>query len=162
MAKAKFPEIPEIQSAIPVSTGRRLAHVRRFTDRHNLPDLSAWIIGSTGKAGDAFLAVFDPEKERADCEGVNWPEYEEHFAVYVQELEKNTIRIKRRKHTEAIAIMKEYASQLKIEIEKRIPNPQNLKYSTLVQPFRDPILELLQEGYDVEQAFQVAMLDNFT
>ena len=160
LAKATFPDVPEIQSAIPVSTGRRLAHVRRFTDKHNLPDLSAWITGATGKAGDAFLALFDPKKEQEDCEGVNWPEYEEHFESYVRELNKKTLKIRRRKLDEARSIMNQYATEIRPKLEKHLPNPKKIRYSSLVQPYREHLLELLQEGFSAEDAFRTAIFDN--
>lgn len=160
MAKTKYPDVPEIQSAIPVSTGRRLAHVRRFTAKHNLPDLSAWITGATGKAGDAFLAVFDPRKEQEDCEGVNWPEYEDHFEDYIKELNKSTLKIRRRKLDEALLIMNQYAKKIRPTLEKHIPNPKKIRYSSLVQPYREPLLELLQEGFSVEEAFRTAIFEN--
>jgi len=36
-AKSQYPQIKEVQSAVPVITGRRLEYIRMFTIKENLP-----------------------------------------------------------------------------------------------------------------------------
>lgn len=159
LAKVRYPNSEAVQNAIPVSTGRRLEYIRTYTKKHDLPDLSAWIVSQSGKHSEAFLADFNPTKEREESALVNWNDYEGEWEEFVANLIKDTIKVKRRKLKEAESIMGTYANELRNKIEAHIPNPKKLRYVTLVQPLRAPILEGLLEGKDVEDVFDDVIFD---
>ena len=56
-------------------------------------------------------------------------------------------------------MMLEQGTPLKAKIKAEIPNPKKLDYVILVKPFRDPIIEGLMEGKDVEDVFNDVMFD---
>lgn len=159
LAKDRYPNSEEVQNAIPVSTGRRLEYIRTYTKTHGLPDLSAWIVSQSGTNSEAYLSDFNPIEEREASALVNWDDYEGVWGEFVEQLVKATIKVKRRKENEAESIMGAYATELRSKIEASIPNPKKLKYATLVQPFRAPIVEGLMEGKDVEDVFEDVIFD---
>ena len=55
--------------------------------------------------------------------------------------------------------MNDYATPLQAKISSEIPNPKKLDYVILVKPFRDPIIEGLMEGKDVEEVFNDVIFD---
>jgi hypothetical protein len=158
-AKERYPNVEEVQNAIPVSTGRRFEYVRTYTTQYDLPDLSAWVVSQAGTNSDDYEADFDPQAERDASSKINWDDYEGHWSEFVEQLTKLTIKIKRRKRDEARKIMAKYAKELRAKIEAHIPNPKKLKYATLVTPFADPIIESLMEGNEVEVAFDNVIFD---
>jgi len=158
-AKKRYPNVEEVQNAIPVSTGRRFEYVRTYTNQHNLPDLSAWVVSQAGTNSDAYETDFDPQKEREESRKVNWDDYDGEWNEFVEKLTKATVQIKRRKKDEARKIMAQYAKELRAIIEANVPNPNKLKYATLVTPFADPLIESLMEGNEVEVAFDNIIFD---
>ncbi|MDA9349964.1 hypothetical protein N9R31_00795 [bacterium] len=158
-AKERYPNVEEVQNAIPVSTGRRFEYVRTYTTQHELPDLSAWVVSQSGKFGDDFLRDFNPQEEREASSKINWDDYEGDWGEFVEQLVKSTIKVKRIKKNEARSIMAKYANELRAKIEAHIPNPKKLRYATLVTPFAAPIIESLMEGYEVEVAFDNVIFD---
>jgi len=158
-AKERFPNVEEVQNAIPVSTGRRFEFIRTYTKKYNLPDLSAWVTNQSGLNSTQYLADFNPEAEREATQTIDWDDYAGEWNDFIGTLQKATIKVKRRKESEAIAIMATHALALRQKIEASIPNPKKLQYSKLVQPFRAPILEGLMEGKDVEDVFDDVIFD---
>ena len=158
-AKKRYPNDESVQNAIPVSTGRRLEFIRLYTKRYDLPDLSAWEVGAGGENSEAYSADFNPQEERDASLSVDYSEYEGEWGEYIVELAKRTIKLKRRKEADAVKIMSDYATPLKAKINSEIPNPKKLDYVILVKPFRDPIIEGLMEGKDVEDVFNDVIFD---
>jgi hypothetical protein len=70
-AKERYPNVEEVQNAIPVSTGRRFEYVRTYTTQHELPDLSAWVVSQAGTNSDDYEADFDPQVERDESSKIN-------------------------------------------------------------------------------------------
>ncbi len=159
MAKKRYPNVEEVQNAIPVTTGRRFEFIRIYTNNEGLPDLSAWVVGQAGKNSEAYLADFDPKKEREETTKVDWDKFEGDWGKYLDELKIKTVKTKKRKQPEAEDIMSEYATTMRTKIEASIPNPKKLPYVKVVQPFRDPILEGLMEGKNVEDVFDDVIFD---
>ena len=58
--------------------------------------------------------------------------------------------------------MAKHAKLLEDKIKALVPNPQKLKYFELIEPFREPILQDLMDGKDVEDCFNDAIFDVLT
>jgi hypothetical protein len=159
LAKETYPDNSAVQSAIPISTGRRLEFVRVFTALQGLPDLSAWVTGRNGGNSDAFQRDFDPDEQRRLSAEVDWSAYAEAWEAHAAELRKRAARITRRTDREAISLMAELARKLRPQIEKAIPNPKKLPYVELVGPYRETILQDLMSGLDPEEVFKNVLLD---
>ena len=158
-AKERYPNVEEVQNAIPVSTGRRFEFVRTYTNQHELPDLSAWVVSQAGTNSEEYTADFNPQEEREASSNINWDDYEGEWGEFVEQLVKSTIKVKRIKKDKARSIMAQYANELRAKIEAHIPNPKKLRYATLVTPFAAPIIESLMEGNEVEVAFDNVIFD---
>lgn len=145
-AKARYPGRPEVQSAIAVSTGRRLDVVRAFTVDHDLPDLSSLVISKgTGECGSFYTRHFDAEMERKKVFAFDWSKASRDFDGFVTKVEKEVKPRKRRKEAEALVVMathyKEHKHTLPPTINKR----------------RELIIESLMEGFSAEEAFDQAL-----
>lgn len=154
-AKKRYPNVEEVQNAIPVSTGRRLEFIRRYTKRNDLPDLSAWVVSQAGTNSEEYLADFDPIAEREASTQVNWEDYEGEWGDYVVELVKSTIKVKRRKEKDALTLMGEHF----LKVKDRIPNPKNRPLIEVTKHFRAGVIEGLMEGKDVEDVFNDVIFD---
>ena len=158
-AKSQYPQIKEVQNAIPVTTGRRFEYIRIFTTREKLPDLSAWIVSKSGANSEAYLADFNPTLEREQTAKVDWESYNEKWQQYLEKLNKETEILKKRKKEEALELMSKHAKSLEDKIKTDVLNPKKLKYFDLVKPFRKPILQDVIDGKDIEDAFNDAIFD---
>jgi hypothetical protein len=158
-AKSKYTQIKEVQSAIPVTTGRRFEYIRIFTIRENLPDLSAWIVSKKGTNSEAYLADFNPVLERENTTKIDWSSYDEKWQQYLEKLNKETLILKKRTEKEALELMSKHAKLLEEKIKALVPNPQKLKYSSLVSIYREPIRQDLIDGKDVDESFDDAIFD---
>ena len=161
-AKSKYTEIKEVQNAIPVTTGRRLEYIRMFTIKENLPDLSAWIVSKKGTNSEAYLAEFNPVLEREKTAKIDWNSYDEKWQQYLEKLNKETLILKKRTRNDALELMAKHAKLLEDKIKALVPNPKKLKYFELIEPFREPILQDLMDGKDVEDCFNDAIFDVVT
>lgn len=161
-AKSKYTEIKEVQNAIPVTTGRRLEYIRMFTIKEKLPDLSAWIVSKKGTNSEAYLAEFNPVLEREKTAKIDWNSYDEKWQQYLEKLNKETLILKKRTRKEALELMAKHAKLLEDKIKALVPNPKKLKYFELIEPFREPILQDLMDGKDVEDCFNDAIFDVVT
>lgn len=155
LAKARYPDVEEVQKAWALSTGRRLEFIRTYTRRHQLPDLSAWVVNEKGEYGEDYLANFDPDKEREASKLVNWDDYKGDWDEYLQELTKATIKVKRIKEKDARALMGQHF----LKVKDSIPNPKKLPLVEVTKHFRDGILEGLMEGKLPEAAFNDVIFD---
>jgi len=158
-AKSQYPQIKEVQSAVPVITGRRLEYIRMFTIKENLPDLSAWIVSKKGTNSEAYLAEFNPVLERENTTKIDWNSYDEKWQQYLEKLNKETLILKKRTEKEALELMAKHAKLLEDKIKALVPNPQKLKYSSLVSIYREPIKQDLIDGKDVDESFDDAIFD---
>ena len=145
-AKVRYPGHPEVQCAIPVSTGRRLDVVRAFTLDHELPDLSSLVISKgTGECGSFYTRHFDPAAERAKVFAFDWTKATRDFDGFVTKVEQAVKPRKRLKEAEALVVMathyKAHKPSLPPTINKR----------------RELIVEALMEGFTAEEAFDQAL-----
>ena len=141
-AKEENPKNKIVKNAIAVSTGRKLDVVRIFTKGRGLPDVTSLIINkSEGECGVGFTDHFNPEKARLEVYQKNWSEVTIDFDLYIDVATKNAIPIKRRKRDEALNVLSEHYM-----------NNKNL-YSSKIKDYREDILILLMEGFDVKESF---------
>jgi hypothetical protein len=72
-AKVTHPANPDVQRAIPVSTGRRLEVIRLYCKAEGLPDLASLVVGkNSGECGIFYLKHFDPVAARAAVFDMDW------------------------------------------------------------------------------------------
>ena len=157
LAKQRYPKVEEVQSAIPVSTGRRLEALRLYTNRIGAPDLSSWIVSKSGGYGEDYLADFNPQKEREASTLFDWSSDDEGWGIYVAEESKAARKLKRRTDAEARQLMSDYMK----DNQHKIPNPKKIPLSEITKHYRDPVLEGLKEGKDVEEVIADACEDLF-
>ncbi|MFC1560321.1 hypothetical protein ACFL3W_00080 [Pseudomonadota bacterium] len=141
-AKKIYPGKVCVQNAIPVSTGRKLAVVRMFTNERNLPDVTSLIINKgDGECGSGFTDHFNPENARSKVYAYDWSGVSAEFNIYVEAVEKLVTPRKSRKRNGAIKIMSEFYRDNK-EL-----------YSESIKEKRDEIILLLMEGFSAEESF---------
>ena len=155
-AKAAYPNIPEVKSAIPVTTGRRFEFIRLYLKENNLPDLSAWVVNSLNENSDAYLKDFDAEAERQKTTKIDWSQYEGgDWGKYVEAKASISAALKRRSEAEAIKVMGEYWKNYR----DKIPNLKNLPLYEISKLYREAVIEGLMEGKDVEAVYEDAYYD---
>lgn len=155
LAKDRYPDVEEVQNAIPVSTGRRFEFIRIYTIEKQLPDLSAWVVGQSGTNSPTYQADFDPEEQREATKNINWDDYKGEWNEYVQTLSQLSVKVRRRKPADAIKLMGQHFATIK----DRIPNPKNLPLLEITKHFRASVLEGLMEGKDVDDVFNDVVFD---
>ena len=160
-AKRRYPNNQFVQYAVPISTGRRFEFIRIFTKRHALPDLSAWVTNQKGDNSQAFIADFDPENERKTSAEVDWDLFQSAWENHKVEIQKLSIKLQRRRPEDARKLMAIFANDMRTRIESVIPNKNKVPYPILVRPYREPLLESIIEGKDVESTFQALIFDYF-
>jgi hypothetical protein len=151
LAKSIYPDNPVVQSAIPVTTGRRLDVVRSFTSVEGLPDITCLVINRhRGLPGEKFPG--DPVEVRNAVADFNWSDFMPKFDMFVTatqtELDK---RVKRKRVSEQKAI--ELMSSYYFANRDTLNLPDNKK----ITPYRPFIIENIMEGYSMECAFKQAM-----
>ena len=146
MAKAKYPNNPVVQRAIAVSTGRKLAVVRSFTDDRGLPDITSLVVNrNSGECGDGFTDYFDPEHARKKVFDFDWSKVSSDFDKFTKRPETIITPRKQMKEQEAVEIMAQFYQKNK----EQLPSSVRQK--------RDLIIELLIEGLTPENAFSQAI-----
>lgn len=146
-AQRRFPGNDAIQSAIPISLGRRLDVVRIFLAGKKLPNLTGLVVNAgTGEVGSAFGA--NPEQVRAEVADFDWSSVSGEFDLHIAGLREKAAARSRPKLSRDAAkkIMSEYALANRGTLPK------------LVSLRRELIIEFLCEGLSAEDAFQSAAI----
>jgi hypothetical protein len=92
-AKKEYPANAVVQSAIAVSTGRRLDVVRMFTSERNLPDLSSLVINKGNRrVRVGFTRNFDPVATRESVFAFDWSTVTTDFDGFVRNTETASSR----------------------------------------------------------------------
>lgn len=145
IAKAQFPTVDAVQSAIPVSVGRRLDVVRLFLSKEGLPDLTSLVVNaSTGEVGDAFGS--DPETARAAVAGFDWSAVETEFNLHLAGLRKQAVQRSRPKLSRDAA--KKLMADYYREHQRALPKHISTK--------REDLIKMIEDGVLPEEAFQRA------
>lgn len=141
-AKAIYPQNEIVQSAIPVSTGRRLDVVRAFTRELGRPDLSSLVVSKgSGECGSGFTRNFNPKAVREDVFGSDWSSLETNFEGFVSAVADKIKPKKRVKPEEARKLMSDYYQANKAQLPPEI------------KEFREYIIEMISEGVSACDAF---------
>ena len=141
-AKAIYPQNEIVQTAIPVSTGRRLDVVRAFTQDFGCPDLSSLVVSKgSGECGSGFTRSFNPEAVREDVFGFEWSSLKTNFEGFVASVAEKIKPKKRVKPEEARKLMSDFYLSNKSELPSEIKG------------FREYLIEMISEGVAVKDAF---------
>lgn len=146
-AKARFPNVDALQSAIPISLGRRLDVVRLFLTEQSLPNLTSLVVSAdTGEVGSAFGA--NPEGNRADVAAFDWSAVTNEFSLHIAHLRKGIATRARPKlqRDAALASMSEYFLSNRGSLPKGIERK------------REEIIDLIRGGSSPKEAFSRAAL----
>ena len=146
-AQARFPNVAAIQTAIPISLGRRLDVVRLFLTEQSLPNLTSLVVSAdTGEVGSAFGA--DPEGVRAEVAAFDWSTVTNEFSLHIAGLRKNIEARARPKlqRDAALSLMSEYFLSNRVSLPKGIERK------------REEIIDLIRSGCSPEEAFNKAAL----
>ncbi|MFO6446764.1 hypothetical protein ACLBKU_06415 [Erythrobacter sp. NE805] len=144
-AQKRFPENEAVLRAIPISLGRRLDVVRMFLNEHALPDLTSLVVNAdTGEVGSAFGA--DPIHVREQVAAFDWSTVSEEFDLHIDGLRKEAAARSRpkRNRDDAKKLMSAHYQQHRAALPKGI------------EAHRELIIELLVDGWSVEDAFEAA------
>lgn len=145
-AKQRYPDCPVVQSAIAVSTGRRLDVVRMFTSARNLPDLTSLVINKgSGECGTGFTRSFDPEAARQVVLSFDWSSVSTEFDGFLKHTETVIKPRKAVKEPQALELMYAYYREHK----GALPSS--------VSQHREQIVELIKEGFSPKEAFDQAL-----
>lgn len=144
-AKQAYPLMPAVQSAIAVSTGRKLDVVRIFTAERDLPDLTCLIINKdAGECGAGFTNYFDPVTTREKVFAFDWSTVSASFDVFIKHSECAITPRKRIERKTAINLMWDHYSA------HRTLLPSNISEQ------RELIIKLLMDGLTPTEAFAQA------
>lgn len=148
-AQARHPSIIEAQNAIPVSTGRRLDVVKYFCETLRLPDLAGLVVnGQTEEPGGRYdKRHIAPEVQR-EAFDFDWNSRSHDFATYIATQRTLVAPLVKRKPEDAEKLRFQYYVAHKKEL------PENITH------FREAILSRLVDGYDPEDAFDLAHMPN--
>lgn len=144
-AKAAHPSTTEAQNAIPVSTGRRLDVVKYFCETLRLPDLAGLVVnGLTDEPGGRYdKRHIAPEVQR-EAFDFDWKSRSHDFATYIATQRTLVPPLAKRKTGRGRKASLQYYIAHKNEL------PEN------IADFRDVILSLLIDGFEPEDAFDLA------
>jgi hypothetical protein len=138
-AKRAHPNDEIVQSAIPVSMGRRLEVIVQFLREHQLPPLTCLAVNESLQPGASYRAVNG--SWQADMEvvsGYDWLKWQGQWDRHLEAARKAAVPLKRRKEQEARNLVHE------AYVAGQVPKlPQDLK---------EQLIELLREGLAVEDA----------
>ena len=141
-AKQEYPDRPVVQSAIAVSTGRRLDVVRMFAEERDVPDLTSLVINKgSGECGVGFARSFDPQAARAEVFAFDWEKLTPDFDGFITHTKTVITPRKPVKEPQALAMMSAYylANKAKLPVA--------------IRESRERILEMIKEGFSAEEAF---------
>ncbi len=142
LAKENHPENPDVQQAIPVSTGRRLEVIRLYCEQESLPDLAALVTSkSSGECGSFYIRHFDPVTARAAVFAKDWNEVLPDIDGYFDYTARRVTPRMSRSAGEAKLLMATHYRDHRDAYPKAIIGK------------REYILDMLKEGFDVGEAF---------
>jgi hypothetical protein len=145
-AKRRYPDRLVVRRAMAISAGRRLDVIRLFTAEHDLPDISALVISkNTGKAAGGSNLQADPKHTRDQVYAYDWSKVSSDFDGFVQVREQTLVRRKKITKAKALELMAQYYQLHK----NRMPAD--------VRQHREAILELLEEGFEVAEVFELVL-----
>lgn len=137
------PDNARLARAVPLNVGRRLEVIRMFTRSRGYPDLGCLIVSeATGEPGSGYDG--DVAQERAKIAAFDWSTVEQEFGLEVQERKKAIAKRPKRGREAALKLMSDY-----FQVNKAM-------YDKAVIERRDRLIDLLMNGEEVDDAFEIA------
>ncbi len=145
-AKAIYPNDSVVQSALAISTGRRLDIVRAFTIQQELPDITSLVVSQgTGECGVGFTRTFDPVAVRETVFAFDWSNVTPAFDGFVAQRGTRLKPRKKVKEATALQLMSSYFYANRSTLPDAVRN------------HREYIVARIMEGLTPEEAFSEAL-----
>lgn len=145
-AKLAYPGTTVVQKAIPMSTGRRLDVLRRFTNERGLPDLTSLVMNQkSGESGVGVARSSDPEATHDTVFDFDWSAVATAFGGFIKQAEAAAKLRKTVKEPVALAAMSAHFLEHQATLPAR------------VREQRQAIVEMIMEGFSAEEAFERAL-----
>jgi hypothetical protein len=152
-AKAEHPNDELVQSAIPLSIGKRLLMIEMFCAKHGLPNLACLAVNASGRPGPGYKGNWEEEKLRVAK--FDWESCEQDWAMHVDEWRaaaQKPPKLIKRSRDEA---EKEFTAYWRADAASGSPQyPNRLDNDT-----KEQIIKAIEKGHAPEVAFQVAIVE---
>lgn len=144
-AQEMYPDVSEVQNAIPVSMGRILDVIHVFCARRGIPDLASIVVSSGSTfPGRGYVDFEHADERQREVFAFDW---EAEFIVFEEEVIE-AIRVNTRKpRSEKVAAQLLVTHFLQNETQ----------YPATVRDHKATILALLMEGFDAHEAFDTVL-----
>jgi hypothetical protein len=157
--KELHPDNNYVQGSIPVTAGRRLNVLRQTLREHSLPDLSCLVVSaSSGKTGDAYHLKSSEKELREAVFSTDWDQYQEvldneiskipYDEIDFTEVRRKSPKPKPPSRQELLDTMSDYWKE------------NGSQYPKWVRTKRDVVIDLLFQGYPVEECFNQLVEEN--
>ena len=161
-AKEMYPDVQEIQRAIPVSTGRALGVMRKYTKALDPthPDLACLVVNAGNKeCGKAYTRHFDPVEERKNV--ANYKDWDAKLAAFDGFADREPVKqATKAKRTKAAGNTTSKTSEAKRHAASNAVwdyyKLNEANFSPKIRLHRDFIVDLILQGVGVEEAFSKA------
>ena len=150
--KELHPDNNYVQGSIPVTAGRRLNVLRQTLREHSLPDLSCLVVSaSSGKTGDAYHLKSSEKELKEAVFSADWDQYQEALdneisQIPYEEIDFTQVREKSPKP-------KPPSRQDLLDTMSNYWKENGSQYPKWVRTKREVIIDLLFQGYSVEESF---------
>lgn len=150
--KELHPDNNYVQGSIPVTAGRRLNVLRQTLREHSLPDLSCLVVSaSSGKTGDAYHLKSSEKELREAVFSTDWDQYLEVLANEISKIPYDEIDFTEvgRKSPKP----KPPSRQELLDTMSNYWKEHGSQYPKWVRTKREVVIDLLFQGYPVEECF---------
>ncbi len=138
-AKRAHPLDDTVQSAIPVSMGRRLDVIARFVRTHGLPPLTCLAVNDQQYPGAGYTAAHGSWEKDMEAVAVNdWSGWKGQWHEHIEAISRAAVPRKRRKEDAARLLM--HQAYVDGTVPKMDPGP------------REQLVALLMDGMGVDEA----------
>jgi hypothetical protein len=142
-AQERHPADEALESAIPISMGRRLDVIARFVADHGLPPLTCLAVNASGKPGRSYKPVHGNwEADMLAVSRHDWSACRDRWDAYVHDGVRKARKLKRRSKEDAA---QEYWNYWKNTLGGTIRFSEEEKQG---------VLAMLREGHTAQEAFQ--------
>jgi len=157
--KELHPDNNYVLASIPVTAGRRLNVLRQTLRDHSLPDLSCLVVSaSSGKTGDAYHLKSSEKELREAVFSTDWDQYQEVLDNEISQISYEEIDFTgvRRKSPKP----KPPSRQELLDTMSNYWKENGSQYPKWVRTKREVVIDLLFQGYPVEECFNQVVEEN--
>lgn len=162
-ARGMYPDVPEVQRAIPVSTGRALGAMRKFTKASDPehPDLACLVVNAEKKeCGKAYTRHFNAVEERKKVE--NYKDWAAKLAAFDGFADRKPVkRVTKTRRTKTAGNTTSNPSEAKRHAaHTAVWNYYKLNEASFppkIRSHRDFIVDIILTGVAIEEAFDRAV-----